>query len=223
MHITGPRPFLTLSLTLAAIAGFQPLSGADSITGRRVGDPSPRASGPIVHTDAYDINDLRLTVGFLPRATGDGEDWSSNNRIAVTGMRANPLGPYGGLIYGGEFSINFASVTENSVKTSETSELVEAMVGWGYKLAEIPALHFEGTPFFGVGLAEWSQTNNGDPIAFAYEYGLRAAGYYTFTNLWQAGLDLRYVSHHSNPSFNSDSVNFDNDGIAILFSGGKRF
>ncbi|MBA2482715.1 MAG: hypothetical protein H0V44_18785 [Planctomycetes bacterium] len=211
---------ITATLTLLAIAGMS--AAADRIaTSDRRAAPSSGFRGE------YDINDLRLTTGFLPKnneTDSSNFNWASNYRLAVTGMRSGgQFEDHGGLIYGGEFALNFATRTKNSVKVSENSQMFIGMVGWGYKLAPMPAIHFEGTPFLGIGLSEWEMTGQGHPVAFAYEYGLRGAAYYTFESMWQLGLDLRYQVHHAEPSFGNNSISFKTQGFAVLFSGGKRF
>jgi hypothetical protein len=221
--------FRALSATLGLLALAAAATAADRIatSDQYVSGRSSNPVGGSTMSGEYDVNDLRLTVGFLPKnneADSSNFNWAQNYRFAVTGMRSNGrFTDAGGIVYGGEFALNYATKTKNGVKVSENSQMIDIMGGWGYKPEALPALHFEGMPFFGIGLSEWEMTGQGHPTAFAYEYGLRAAGYYTFDSMWQAGLDLRYIEHHAEPSFGDNSISFKTNGLAILFSGGRRF
>lgn len=179
--------------------------------------------------ELYDINDLRLNAGFLPEhttANGNGYNWDHNYRLGLLGMRApKALGEAGGLIYGGEVSFNTGSKAVPGNETSATTLMFDGMVGWAYRLDAYPAIHFEGTPFLGIGMGRYSDDIGGSTTEFTYEYGLRAAAYYTFENMWQAGLDLRYMQTIAEPQFGGGigGVDLKTTGLAILASGGKRF
>ncbi|MBA3708849.1 MAG: hypothetical protein H0W83_08540, partial [Planctomycetes bacterium] len=127
----------TISATLFVLSAAGYASAADRIVSSHA-----RADGMV---GEYDINDLRLTAGFLPKnneADSQSFNWASNYRFAVDGMRSNGrLNDYGGLVYCGEVAFNFATRTQNSVKISENSQMFIGMVGWAYKLPNLPALH----------------------------------------------------------------------------------
>jgi hypothetical protein len=218
MRLSATRSVITAALAVLAPAA----SAADTIRSA----PLHRGS---VSGEQYDINDLRLTAGFLPennKADGHGANWSHDYRLALTAMRAGkPLEDMGGLIYGGEFAIDNAGKNSPTGDFSVIRFMVDGMVGWGYRLGNIPNLHFEGTPFLGIGLERYHSEFGGNPTTLGYEYGVRAAGYYTFDNLWQVGLDLRYISNQSEPEFGGSvgSISMDTSGLAFLFVGGKRF
>jgi hypothetical protein len=210
-----------VTAALAALAAAAP--AADSIN-----------AAPYQHSavagEQYDINDLRLTAGFLPKnndVDGNGFNWAVDNRLALTGMRApNPLQDYGGLIYGGEFAIDHARRTTSTDRITLYRFMVDAMVGWAYRFDQLPGMHLEGTPFLGLGFERYHSDLGGSPTALGYEYGLRVADYYTFTNKWQVGVDLRWYNNNSEPDFGTaagGSRKFETSGIAVLFSGGKRF
>jgi hypothetical protein len=218
MRLSGTLTVITAALAaLAATA-----TGADTVRAAPLHQSE-------VGGDLYDINDLRLTAGFLPKGNeidGTGFNWSHDYRLALDGMRApNRLEDIGGFIYGGEVALDTASKNTPGNDFSVTRFMVDIMAGWAYRLNNMPNVHFEGTPFFGIGFEKYHSDVGGSPTAFGYEYGLRAAGYYTFENRWQAGLDLRYFVNHSEPDFGGSigSVKFETSGLAVLFSGGKRF
>lgn len=168
----------------------------------------------------YEINDLRGEIGLLPTHATNGVDWDSNIRLGVQAIRSTPrMGDYGGLIYGGEFSLNFA----NDSRVDMMSEVITGMVGWGYKLQQVEGLHFEGTPFLGLGFAQLSTAGGNDASSLYYEFGLRVAAIYTFDNLWQIGGDLRLMRNHVSPDFGSGNFDIDTSGPALLFVVGKRF
>lgn len=226
MRLTG-----TLSVITAACAALAPAAQGADTTSTRTHSDTVRAA-PLhgsVNGEQYDINDLRLTAGFLPKNNdidGTGFNWSHDYRLAIDGMRSpQPLQDFGGFIYGGEFAIDTARKNTPGNSVSVNRFMVDAMAGWAYRLAQIPNLHFEGTPFLGVGFERYHSTVGGSPTALGYEYGLRVAGYYTFENLWQAGLDLRWFNNNSEPDFGGGigSVKVETSGLAVLFSGGKRF
>ena len=214
----------TLSVITAALAALaSTATGADTVRAAPLHQSS-------VGGELYDINDLRLTAGFLPKNNdidGTGNNWSHNYRLALTGMRApSPLEDVGGFIYGGEVAIDTAKKNTSFANVSDTRLMVDVMAGWAYRLGNMPQIHFEGTPLFGIGFERYHSSIGGNSTVFGYEYGLRAAGYYTFENRWQAGLDLRYLVNHSEPDFGSaggGSVKFETKGLAVLFSAGKRF
>ena len=214
--------------TTSAVAEVDPSSqlqaATASVGAAPISDSAHPPSGSV-----YEINDLRLRVGFLPDhvdAGGHGGNWDNNFSIGVLAMRApHPLTQAGGLIWGCEGSINTASRDQSGDRTSYVGFMTDIMVGYAYRLPQLPNLHFEGTPFLGIGVDHFQDDAGGSPTAFTYEYGLRAAGYWTFPNLWQAGLDLRLMETKAHPDFGGPvgSVTVTTDGVAVLFTGGRRF
>ncbi len=170
--------------------------------------------------NSYEINDLRGEIGLLPNHASNGVQWDSNIRVGIQAMRSTErMGDYGGLIYGGEFSVNFA----NDPRVDMNSEVFTGMVGWGYKLQQVEGLHFEGTPFLGLGFAQLKASGGNSADSLYYEYGLRVAAIYTFENLWQIGGDLRLLRNHVSPDFGGGNVDINTSGPALLFVVGKRF
>src|SRR3954470_23117078 len=102
MRISGHLPVLVACLAGLAMTA----QAADTVRA------APLRTHDSVSGEQYDINDLRLTGGFLPKGNevdGTGFSWSRHYRIALSGMRAGqPLEEYGGFIYGGEFAIDTA-------------------------------------------------------------------------------------------------------------------
>jgi len=186
------------------------------------------ASGTLAGS-RYDISDARLRAGFLPyhaTANGNGFNWDHNLSIGLLYVQApRPLTNAGGFIWGGEGSFNDGSRSDNGQHTSYYGGMADIMAGWAYRLPTIPNLHFEGTPFIGIGVDHYNSDQNGQPTSFAYEYGVRAAGYWTFATLWQAGLDLRLMENRAHPQFDGPAggTNVTTKGLAVLFTGGKRF
>ncbi len=183
------------------------------------------------------INDLRVNLGFS--LTDNGEvsdssgslDYDSNTWfLDVQYMRSiQPLQSWGGLIYGGEL---FYSTTSGDFPDAPgldidiTSYGVQGYFGYAYALASLPALHFEATPFLGLGMANTELSGGGESIDdddLLIQYGLRVAGYYTFVNQWQTGLELRYtINSKTEPTLLGDNE-VENDGLAIVLGGGYRF
>lgn len=231
-----------LATLIGLCAGAVPLSAADAS-----GDTSPgagttadaggsNAAAPTAAGDRspysgllYDINDLRLVAGFLPdgnTAAGQDYDWNHNYRLAIDWFRTPyALGTAGGFLYGGELSFNNGSTSVPGDRTSYYGLMFDAHAGWAYRPQQLQELHFEGTVFLGLGFDRYHDDLGGSPNPLAYEYGLRVAGFWTFENLWQVGLDLRYLENQSKPEFGGGvgSTTFKTTGGAILFEVGKRY
>jgi hypothetical protein len=217
---------LSVSATLTVLASSAAMGVDRDTMNRATGNTRPSLGHENARSgETYEINDLRAEIGLLPNNTstsGGGRDveWDSNVRIGVQAIRSmERMGDYGGLIYGGEVSLNFAS----DPQVDMTTEVVTGMVGWGYKLQAAPGVHFEGTPFLGLGFAQLSAAGGNDANSLYYEYGLRVAAFYTFENLWQLGADLRLFRNHVSPDFGSGNIDINTGGPAILFEAGKRF
>jgi len=168
------------------------------------------------------INDARGIIGFWPENyEADGRDVGVDSAYRLAGQYIRSLesfGDAGGLIYGGEGSFTFAS----GDNIDSTALVVDGHLGYGYILPEMPNLHFEGTAFLGLGI-ETVDTGGNDDLGPLINYGLRAAGFYTFDNSWQVGLDLRYlINSSSSQDLSGGDFDYEDDGVAVLFAFGKR-
>ena len=212
------------SLLSSTIVGS--LAAADLASDGTLGAASDSQSS---NGSIYNINDLRLMAGFLPdhnMAFGQDVDWDHNYRIAIEAMRTPmPLSDSGGFIYGFDIAFNNGSRSVSGDRTSYVGLLGDGLAGWAYRLNSLPSLHFEGTALIGIGVDRFHDDIGGSPTAFTYEYGLRVAGFWTFQNLWQVGLDLRYVQTKAKPEFGGSvgGTTYTTTGPAILFVVGERF
>ncbi|MBA3687036.1 MAG: hypothetical protein H0W72_17590 [Planctomycetes bacterium] len=184
---------LVLTSTLTALALGSPLAAADQ-----------------------GINDLRGLIGFWPanHESGNSEFGDDSYRIAIEYMRSlKELEDIGGFIWGIDLSYTDSGFDGGG---DAQAIVVTGHAGWAYALEQVPELHFEGTGFLGLGN---EQVDPGDSDGLYREFGLRAAGYYTFDSDWQVGLDLRLVLDAES---NQDGGDLENDGLAVLFGFGKR-
>ncbi len=159
-----------------------------------------------------DIFDLRGYYGIPPdyEVTGT-DDIDGGHRIGVQHMRNfTEIGDVGGWIWGAEVSLQF--IDDRGVEAFIPA--VTGLVGYAYQLQNLESLHFEGTPYLGVGIANFSGDSNADSEVY-YEYGLRAASFWTFESGWQVGLDLRL--------HRADADVIDSSGLLACFVGGYRF
>ena len=168
------------------------------------------------------INDARGIIGFWPENDeADGHDVGVDSAYRLAGQYITSLdsfGDAGGLIYGGEGSFTFAS----GDNIDSTALVVDGHLGYGYILPNMPAIHFEGTAFLGLGI-ETVDSGGNDDLGPLIEYGVRAAGFYTFENSWQIGLDLRYlINSSSSQDLGGGDFDYEDDGVAVLFAFGKR-
>lgn len=168
------------------------------------------------------INDARGIIGFWPENyEANGRDVGIDSAYRLAGQYITSLDSFsdvGGLIYGVEGSFTFA----NGDGIDSTALVVDGHLGYGYILPNMPAIHFEGTGFLGLGLESVDAGGN-DDLGPLIEYGLRAAGFYTFDNAWQVGLDLRYlINSESSQDLGGGDFDYENDGVAVLFAFGKR-
>lgn len=179
------------------------------------------AAAPAAAVDEA-INDVRGIVGFWPEnyeADGTDVGIDSAYRLAAQYMRSlDSFGDAGGLIYGAEASFTFAS----GDNIDSTALVLDGHLGYGYILPNMPAIHFEGTAFLGLGL-ETVDSGGNDDIGPLINYGIRAAGFYTFENSWQLGLDLRFlIDSTSSQDLGGGDFDYEDDGVAVLFAFGKR-
>ncbi len=168
---------------------------------------------PCAHAADEDIFDVRGYYGIPPDydVTGSRNDIDGGHRIGVQHMRNfTDIGDVGGWIWGAEVALQF--IDDRGVEAFIPG--VTGFVGYAYKLENLQNLHFEGTPFLGLGIASFSGDGNEDSEMYV-EYGLRVAGFWTFESGWQAGLDLRLIR--------SDADVIDNSGLMPCFVGGYRF
>jgi hypothetical protein len=71
---------------------------------------------------------------------------------------------------------------------------IEIDAGGAYRL--MPELHFELTPFVGVGMSKTEFTGNNDSGSDVFlQYGATVAGYYTYMDHWQGGLRLGWEGY----------------------------
>jgi len=214
------------------LAANQPPAGASTMSDadwRADTATSPAIATGTLSGSRYEINDARLRVGFLPdhaTANGNGFNWDHNLSIGLLFVRSpRPLTTAGGFIWGWEGSFNNGLRSDQGEHTSYYGGMADVMAGWAYRMPNIPNLHFEGTPFVGIGIDHYNSDQNGQPTSFDYEYGLRAASYWTFATLWQAGLDLRLMENRAHPQFDGPvgGVAVTTSGLTVLFTGGRRF
>ncbi len=167
---------------------------------------------PAANAADQDIFDLRGYYGIPPDYEINGRgDIDGGHRIGVQHMRNfTEIGDVGGWIWGAEVSLQF--VDDNGVEAFIPA--ITGLVGYAYKLENLQNLHFEGTPYLGVGIANFSGDTNADSEVYL-EYGLRAASFWTFESGWQAGLDLRL--------HRADADVIDSSGLMACFVGGYRF
>ncbi|HYE06580.1 MAG TPA: hypothetical protein VEL07_13775 [Planctomycetota bacterium] len=160
-----------------------------------------------------DIYDLRGYYGIPPdyEVTDSGrDDIDGGHRLGVQHMRNfTEIGDVGGWIWGAEASLSF--VDDQGVEAFIPA--ITGLVGYAYQLQNLENLHFEGTPYLGVGLASIDGT--GDDSELYLEYGLRVASFWTFESNWQAGIDLRL--------HRADADVIDSSGLLACFVGGYRF
>jgi hypothetical protein len=220
------RLLATATLVATLSAAVAPLAAVET---------APRTSSQVdagnseVNGELYDINDLRLTGGFMPKhnqVDSTSSNWSKDYRLSFMWVRSpSPLQDIGGLIYGVEGTFDSAGKSTPSGDVSVLRFMGNALVGWAYRLPNHPSLHFEATPMLGLGFERYHSAVGGSPTTLGYEYAFRVAAYYTWMNMWQAGLDLRYLSNHSEPDFGGGvgSKKFNTQGGAVLFSVGKRY
>jgi len=185
------------------------------------------------------INDLRFGVGFS--ITDDSEvsvpgttiDYDAQTlAFSLQYMRSiNPLESWGGLIFGGElfYSMTSGDAVGGALDVDVDTYGIQGYFGYAYAMQGMP-LHFEVTPYLGLGMANTEISNGGasdDDDDTLIQYGLRAAGYYTFANKWQAGLELRYqIKGETKPNFDStevDEVDVEMSGLQLVLQGGYRF
>lgn len=167
------------------------------------------------------INDLRVGIGYSPTDYGsDVSDADSAWRISVQGMRSyGEMSDVGGWIYGAELSYTGADFPGDA---SASTIAVTGFGGWAYALPQLNRLHFEGTPFVGVGFTKLDAGSE-DDTGFYYELGLRAAAYYTFASRWQIGVDLRYLWGHATATIAGTDVDVDPNGLVAMIQAGYRF
>jgi hypothetical protein len=167
------------------------------------------AHGAASAVDRGEINDVRASYAIVPDWDVDGGgEIDGGHRISVQGMRQfTAMTDRGGWIWGAEGALQLVDDI-SAVIVSAT-----ALGGYAYQLPQMQSIHFEGTPYLGLGIADLGDSSDNTEIYV--EYGLRAAGFWTFDAGWQVGLDLRLQR--------SDADAIDNSGLQLGIVGGYRF
>jgi hypothetical protein len=189
------------ALTLSALAG---LGGMGSLAA--------------ADRDDY-INDVRVAFGFSPdyEVEGASEDVEGAWRLGVEYFRSlERLEDTGGWLWGGELS--YTGADDNGTEVTQLA--LTGFFGYAYALRSWP-VHVEGTPFIGVGTTNVDAGGTDDDDTYM-EWGLRAAGFYSFANAWQVGIDLRALFGSTSPDFGAGSTDFDNEGLAAAVVVGYR-
>ncbi|MBA3699306.1 MAG: hypothetical protein H0W78_10675 [Planctomycetes bacterium] len=160
--------------------------------------------------DPYRVNDWRLGYSMLPAgadisvidSSGNANpanyeretNWDLTGRTGLMWMT-----PLSGVSEDGDFILGLELSTNHCViESSATSPEIDLR---SYQLTIHPGLawllddqfHIELNPYFGLGHAEFEQSAAGDGTGLYWEVGFRAAGYYTWSNGVQLGLQIGYL------------------------------
>lgn len=193
--------------------------------------------------DPHHVNDLRLGYSMLPAGADvsimdqddDGNpanydrstNWDKTGRLGLMWMTPwSGVSEDGDFIFGVEVSTNHCLI-ENSSSSPEIDLR-------SYQLTLHPGLswllddnfHVELNPYVGIGHAQFEQSLAGDGSALYWEVGFRAAGYYTWDNGVQLGLQLGYMYGMTEGEMEGGSATYDTDitisGLTIGLQLGYR-
>jgi hypothetical protein len=190
--------------------------------------------------DPYRVNDIRLGYTMLPAGAKvsvidrtDGTNpanyskdtnWDLTGRTGVMWMT-----PWSGLHEDGDFILGFEVSTNHLViEQNPNSPEIDIRTyqftlhpGVGWVIDE--HLHIELNPYVSGGISEYEQNFAGSGSDIYYEFGMRAAGYYTWENGFQLGLQLAY--HYGKTRGEIDpnyDVKFEIQGITVGLQLGFR-
>lgn len=216
-HTTSAiRTIGILSLLLAGVANVQAVEDDDedfNTIARREKDP-------------HHVNDWRLGYSMLPAGADisimdstDGANpanyeretnWDLTGRTGVMWMTPwSEMAEEGAFILGLELSTNHC-VIESGGSAPEIDLRTYQLTlhpGLGWLLDE--NFHIEVNPYFGVGHAQFEQDLAGDGTGLYWEVGFRAAGYYTWSNGVQLGLQLGYLYASSDGEMKGGGSTYD--------------
>lgn len=197
---TAVRTLAMVSLLVASVTGAQAVEDDDedfNSIARKERDP-------------YRVNDWRLGYSMLPAgAEVSVMDSSSNANPAnyeretnwdLTGRTGLMwMTPWSGVSEDGDFILGLELSTNHCViESSATSPEIDLR---SYQVTIHPGLawllddnfHVELNPYLGIGHAEFEQSAAGDGTGLYWEIGFRMAGYYTWDNHFQLGLQIGYL------------------------------
>ena len=180
--------------------------------------------------DPYRVNDWRLGYSMLPAGADisimDQEsnanpanyeretNWDLTGRVSVMWMT-----PWSGISEDGDFILGLELSTNHCViESSAVSPEIDLR---SYQLTLHPGLawllddefHVELNPYFGIGHAEFEQSEAGDGTGLYWEVGFRLAGYYTWSNNIQLGLQLGYLYASSDGEMEGATATYDSELI----------
>lgn len=175
---------------------------------------------------AHGMNDLRLGYSMLPASakaeilsgsvTAPGNydketTWDKTGRLGLTWMTPlSELDETGGFVVGLEFSSNHY-VIDTSSKGPGIDMRALAITfhpGLGWELDRHH--HLELGPFLGLGLSTVDEDGVGSASGLYYEFGFRAAYYYTFTQL-QIGVNIFALYANSTGEMSANGYDYDVD------------
>lgn len=160
--------------------------------------------------DPHHINDWRLGYSMLPAGADISIIDSSNDANPANYERETNwdltgrtglmwMTPWSGMSEDGDFIVGLELSTNHLViESSGSSPEIDLR---SYQLTLHPGLgwllddefHIELNPYFGIGYAQFEQELAGDGTGLYWEVGFRAAGYYTWSNGVQLGLQIGYL------------------------------
>ncbi len=190
--------------------------------------------------DPYRVNDLRFGYSMLPagakisvidrsnstNAANYSKDtnWDLTGRTGLTWMT-----PWSGLHEDGDFLVGLEVSTNHLViERSNNSPEIDFR---SYQLTLHPAagwliddhLHLELNPYASWGISQYRQSAAGSGKDWFWEFGFRAAGYYTWRSGLQLGLQMSYhygkTRGEIDPSYD---VKFEMQGVMLGLQLGLR-
>jgi hypothetical protein len=204
--------YLTLSLALAGLSGIA--SAADET-----------------------FLDARLNLGIIPGIkSADGTPNGTIDFSAKTGFGAALGVEYGQYIEKEWGWVAGVSLIDGSSKgdsnnngndVKETNFGVQINAGGAYKINK--EIHLELTPFIGIGRAKTTVEGNGGTSGTGafLDYGITVAGFYTYNDHLQVGIDIGYEAYSAKSSLSFGPASYDisakGGGFIAGLSLGYRF
>ena len=188
-----------LSLLLASVATAQAVEDDDedfNAIARKEKDP-------------HHVNDWRFGYSMLPAGADISimdsnsanpanyerdTNWDLTGRTSLMWMTPwSGVGEDGDFIFGLELSTNHCVIEKSSTSPEIDLRSYQITIHPGLAWLLDDEFHVELNPYLGVGQAEFEQSAAGDGTGLYWEIGFRAAGYYTWSNGVQLGLQIGYL------------------------------